>query len=159
MAPIVSFRCAWIRSWTHRWTASSGMLRTVRESGVPFYFVAVGTDLNPSAVIPAHLLDQAMPNLRQLRLGWSNSLKRFRRQAPQNRSSSEVIRSSSIEAVANRIHFEEKLATDGIRSTSPELKTMQEGAAAGRHCLTVEKKLATVTRMTRISFSESVSSV
>jgi len=44
------------------------MLRLVRQSRIPFYFVAVGTDRNPSVEIPAHLLNIAMPDLRRMRL-------------------------------------------------------------------------------------------
>jgi VWFA-related protein len=43
------------------------IVKTVKNSRVPFYFVAVGTDLNPSASIPPNLVDAAKPSLKQLR--------------------------------------------------------------------------------------------
>lgn len=42
-------------------------LRLVRRSAIPFYFVAVGTDRNPSVEIPPELFNIEMPNLREMR--------------------------------------------------------------------------------------------
>jgi Ca-activated chloride channel family protein len=42
-------------------------LRLVGKRGIPFYFVAVGTDLNPSFEIPAETPDFEMANMRQAR--------------------------------------------------------------------------------------------
>lgn len=42
-------------------------LRSVRGSRIPFYFVAVGTDRNPSVEIPPDRADVEMPNLREMR--------------------------------------------------------------------------------------------
>jgi len=44
------------------------MLRSVRRSNIPFYFVAVGTDRNPGVEIPAELVNVVMPDLRRMRL-------------------------------------------------------------------------------------------
>lgn len=44
------------------------MLRSVRRSNIPFYFVAVGTDRNPGVEIPAELVHVVMPELRRMRL-------------------------------------------------------------------------------------------
>jgi hypothetical protein len=43
------------------------MLRTAGERQIPFYFVAVGTDRNPSFNIPPEFFDVEMANLRELR--------------------------------------------------------------------------------------------
>jgi VWFA-related protein len=42
-------------------------LRTVRDSGIPFYFVAVGTDRNFVPEVPREALESVMADLRQVR--------------------------------------------------------------------------------------------
>ncbi len=44
------------------------ILRTVKDSRIPFYFVAVGTDLNPSFEIPQSARDAMIPDMREMRL-------------------------------------------------------------------------------------------
>jgi Ca-activated chloride channel family protein len=56
---------AFIDSETDR--TFQGALRRVRNSRIPFYFVAVGTDLNPGYEIPPHLSNVVTSNLRQMR--------------------------------------------------------------------------------------------
>ena len=43
------------------------VLRAIAKSGISYYFVAVGTDRNPSFEIPEHLKDVVLSNIRQMR--------------------------------------------------------------------------------------------
>jgi VWFA-related protein len=43
-------------------------VRSIEESGITYYFVAVNTDLNPGGEVSPDLAEVAMPDLRQMRL-------------------------------------------------------------------------------------------